>query len=109
MTTRPRRATAVVANVHLAPEDRGPFLARAVTAVSPGGHIFVSGHHLDSFDRAGPPLPERLYTEELLAGLLSPLTAQVRRHERPPGGAGSSPLVDVVAWARATGSSGGGR
>ena len=99
----------VVANVHLAPDDRGPFLARAVAAVSPGGHLFVSGHHLDSFGRAGPPFPERLYTEELLAGLLSPLAAQVRRHVRPPGEAGSSPLVDVVAWARAPGGSGGGR
>ena len=99
----------VVANVHLAPADRGPFLARAVAAVSPGGHLFVSGHHLDSFGRAGPPFPERLYTEELLAGLLAPLAARVRRHERPAGEAGSLPLVDVVAWAKAPGGSGGGR
>ena len=45
----------VFAGVHLAPEDRGPYVARAVAAVSPGGQLFVSGHHLDSFGRAGPP------------------------------------------------------
>ncbi len=90
----------VVANLHFAPEDRELFFARATAAVAPGGHLYVVGHHLDSLGRAGPPLPERLYSEALLGDLLAPLTVEVRRPERPAG-AGGSPLVDAVAWASA--------
>ena len=93
----------VVANLHFAPEDRQLFFARATAAVAPGGHLYVVGHHLDSLGRAGPPFPERLYTEALLSDLLAPLAVEVRRHERPAGDAGS-PLVDAVAWASAPGS-----
>ena len=95
----------VVANLHLAPEQRAPFFARAVAAVAPGGHIFVIGHHLDSLGRVGPPFPERLYTEALLTELLAPLEVEFRRHERSLGDGGSL-AVDAVAWARAPQTSG---
>ena len=98
----------VVANLHFAPGDREQFFARATAALAPGGHLYVVGHHLDSLGRAGPPLPERLYSEELLGDLLAPLTVEVRRHERPAGD-GGSPLVDAVAWASAPESPGASR
>ncbi len=97
----------VVANLHFAPEERGLFFARAVAAVAPGGHLFVTGHHLDSLGRVGPPFPERLYTEELLRELLAPLAVEVLRHERPLGD--GQLAVDAVAWASAPTASGGGR
>jgi hypothetical protein len=97
----------VVANVHFAPEERGFFFSRAVSAVAPGGHVFVAGHHLDSFGKVGPPFPERLYTEELLTALLAPLAVDVRRHERQL--EDNSLIVDAVAWASAPSTTGGGR
>ncbi len=98
----------VVANLHFAPEERGLFFSRAVAAVAPGGHLFVTGHHLDSFGKVGPPFPERLYTEGLLTELLAPLAVEVRRHERFVDD-GNSLVVDAVAWASAPRASGGGR
>lgn len=95
----------VVANLHFPPGERGEFFNRAAAAVSPGGHLYVVGHHLDSLGRAGPPFPDRLYTEDLLTSLLAPLEAEVRRHERPARD-GGSPLVDTVAWATAPSSGG---
>jgi SAM-dependent methyltransferase len=92
----------VVANLHFSAEGRETLFARAVAAMAPGGHLFVTGHHLESLGVAGPPFPDRLYTEELLRSMLSPLEVDVRRHERPVGD-GSSYLVDAVAWARAPG------
>ena len=97
----------VVANLHFSPDERGLFFARAVAAVAPGGHLFVTGHHLDSLGRVGPPFPERLYTEELLRELLAPLAVEVRRYERPLGD--GQLAVDAVAWASAPTASGGGR
>lgn len=90
----------VVANLHFPPGEREGFFARAVASLAPGGHLYVVGHHLESLGRAGPPSPERLYTEELLAELLTPLTVEVRRHERPAGDGGPV-LVDAVGWATA--------
>lgn len=90
----------VVANLHFAPGEREGFFARSITSLAPGGHLYVSGHHRESLGRAGPPDPDRLYTEQLLAELLAPLTVEVRRHVRSSG-AGRPPRVDTVAWASA--------
>lgn len=90
----------VVANLHVAPGEREGFFARVAASLAPGGHLYVVGHHLDSFGRAGPPFPERLYTEELLTTLLAPLAVEVRRHERPARD-GEQALVAAVAWATA--------
>ncbi len=87
----------VVANLHLAPDERAALLERVVGWLAPGGHLFFTGHHQDSLGREGPPERERLYTEELVSTLLAGLSAEVSRHERPAG-AGQAPLVDVVAW-----------
>ncbi|MDA8278964.1 MAG: class I SAM-dependent methyltransferase [Actinomycetota bacterium] len=95
----------VVANLHFSPGEREEFFSRAAAAVAPGGHVYIVGHHLDSLGRAGPPVPERLYTEALLTTLLAPLAVDVRRHERPAAD-GGTPLVDAVAWATAPGTHG---
>ena len=66
----------VVANIHFHAEQREHLFAAAAAALAPGGHLFVVGHHVDSLGTAGPPDPERLYTEELLAGSFPTLTVE---------------------------------
>lgn len=90
----------VVANLHFAPGEREDFFARVAAAVAPGGHVYVIGHHRGSFGVAGPPDPERPYSEELFAELLPGMRLEVRRQERPTGDNGQI-LVDAVAWATA--------
>ncbi|MHB1504452.1 MAG: class I SAM-dependent methyltransferase [Acidimicrobiales bacterium] len=89
----------VIANIHLLSPEREHFFATASSAIAPGGHLFLVGHHLDSLGKAGPPDPARLYTEELLQGAFPSLTVEpLMRHERPRGDDGD-PLIDVVLWA----------
>jgi SAM-dependent methyltransferase len=89
----------VLANVHPAPTERGKLLYDAARAVSPGGHLFLVGHHLESLGRAGPPDPERLYTEDRLAGALPGLEVlherRVHRHRADV----EAPVVDLIVWA----------
>jgi SAM-dependent methyltransferase len=89
----------VVANLHPSAVERARLLAAAAEAVAPGGHLFLVGHHLDSLGRAGPPDPERLYTESRLVGAFPGLELlRLERLERRRGDLDTS-LVDVVAWA----------
>ena len=93
----------VLANIHVASEDRPSLLAAAARAVAPGGHLFVIGHHLDSLGRGGPPDPDRLYTEERLTDAFPGCTIeQMARRPRPHDGDGP-PLVDLVVWAHREG------
>lgn len=89
----------VIANIHPVPTKRAEILEGAASAVGPGGHLFLVGHHLDSLGRAGPPGPERLYVEDNLKDAFPGL--QVLRLERRQRrvGDGAVPLLDVVAWA----------
>ncbi|MGC8628134.1 MAG: class I SAM-dependent methyltransferase [Acidimicrobiales bacterium] len=89
----------VMANLHFPPDEREQLFEHAKAALAPGGHIFVTGHHVRSLGRGGPPDPDRLYTEELLARLLVPLEAQVWSTEHSAGDGG--PPLNVVAWATA--------
>ncbi|MDE3073856.1 MAG: class I SAM-dependent methyltransferase [Chloroflexota bacterium] len=100
----------VVANMHPTAKDRAALLAAAAAAVAPGGHLFLIGHHLDSFGQAGPPDPERLYTAERLRDAFPGLIVEkLERRERPGGTGGerlvedasSATLVDMVVWASA--------
>ena len=93
----------VLANIHVPSADRPALLAAVARAVAPGGHLFVVGHHLDSLGRGGPPDPDRLYTEDRLAGAFPSCTVeQLERRERPHDGDGP-PLVDLVVWATRAG------
>ena len=90
----------VIANIHLLEPERGRLFARASEALCPGGHLFVVGHHLDSLGRAGPPEPDRLYTEELLREAFPTLSVErIQRHQRH-GAPGEEPLTDIVVWAQ---------
>jgi SAM-dependent methyltransferase len=88
----------VLANMHFSPGEREELFSRFASAVAPGGHFYVVGHHLDSLGRAGPPDPARLYSEDLLQGLFAGFDVEVTRRERAAG-YGGTPLVDAVAWA----------
>lgn len=89
----------VLANIHAAADQRPRLLAAIAGAVAPGGHVYLIGHHLDSFGIAGPPDPERLYTVERVAGAFPGLDVLLQeRRERPREGE-SVPLVDFVVWA----------
>jgi SAM-dependent methyltransferase len=94
----------VVANMHPPLEQRDRLLAGAARAVAPGGHLYLIGHHVDSFGLAGPPDRTRLYTEESLKGGAFPglEVLQIERRERQRG-TGGPPLVDAIAWATRAG------
>ena len=89
----------VLANLHPDPDERATLLAAAAAALKPGAHLFLVGHHVDSLGVAGPPDPERLYTEEAISRGLAGL--KLLRLERRDGSHGDTgkPSVDVVAWA----------
>lgn len=91
----------VMANIHPAPDQRAILLAAAARALAPGGHLFVVGHHPDSLGRAGPPDPDRLYTQDDLASAFPGLRVlRIERRERRRGDV-AGPIVDVVAWIEA--------
>ncbi|MGH7609231.1 MAG: class I SAM-dependent methyltransferase [Candidatus Dormibacteria bacterium] len=89
----------VLANIHPRPDLRPGLYARAVAALSPGGHLFVVGHHLDNLGRGGPSDADRLFTVEKLGPDLEGVVLErLERVERP--GSGDVPDVAVVAWGR---------
>jgi len=89
----------VVANIHLATEHRAAFFSHASAAVAPGGHLFVTGHHLDSLGRTGPPDPQRLFTLEMVADFAPGLEIDSLTREQRWTEASPEPLTDVVLWA----------
>jgi len=106
----PRFDLVVIANIHPVPADRAALLESASDAVKPGGHLFLIGHHLDSFGHAGPPDPERLYTAERLQDAFPGLVVErLERRERVGGHGGERrtdepapvKLIDMVVWASA--------
>lgn len=89
----------VVANMHFAANERAAFYSRAVSAVAPGGHLFVVGHHVESLGRTGPPDAARLFTEELVTSFAEGLVIDFVERENRWVNAEPKPLVDVVLWA----------
>ena len=89
----------VLANLHPAPDERDALLAASAETLTPGGYLFLVGHHVDSLGVAGPPDPRRLYTEDLLAQAFPGL--ELLRLERRDGRHGDTdkPSVDVIVWA----------
>ncbi len=71
----------VMANLHFAPEVLALVLAQAASSLAQAGHLFLVGHHLDNLGHHGPPMADRLYTEERISELLPP-TLTVERLER---------------------------
>jgi SAM-dependent methyltransferase len=88
----------VLAYVHPDRSGRAELLTAAADSLRPGGHLFVVGHHVSSLGLAGPPDPERLYTEEDLRVVPG---VQILRLERRGGKSDvSEPGTDVLMWAR---------
>lgn len=95
----------VVANLHFPPGERERFFGRAVAALAPGGHLYLSGRHLESERGEGAGAPERRYSEAQLTELLAPLAVVTRRLRRRAGRDGT-PQVKLVAWATAPAANG---
>jgi len=92
----------ILANIHLTPVERDELFARAASALAPGGHLYVIGHHVDSLGVAGPPDPERLFDEDTLRQALRTLRLdRLERLERKTENGSGHPVVDVLAWATA--------
>jgi len=89
----------VLANIHPAPELRRRVFSLAASAVAPGGHIFVVGHHLDDFGLEGPSDRDLLFTEGLLRDAF-PGISMDRLEKVPRVRQGNQLGADMVAWGR---------
>ena len=89
----------VVANIHLMPEQRDLFFARAAAAVTPGGHLFIVGHHVDAFGTTGPPAIERLFEESLFHGRFDGFTIGRLERCETRSAAGDIDDISVLLWA----------
>ncbi len=89
----------VLANMHLPVDARNHLFAVAAHAVAPGGHLYVVGHHVESLGLAGPPDPERLFTEVLLATAFPELTTRQLGRTQEGDTREHSSAGDVYLWA----------
>lgn len=96
----------VVANIHLDPESRGRFFEGAARAVAPGGHLYVTGHHVDAWGVAGPPTREVLFTEELFSAGFEGLETKVLERRETLADSGDERDVTLVLWAQRTSTEG---
>jgi LmbE family N-acetylglucosaminyl deacetylase/SAM-dependent methyltransferase len=96
----------VIAFVHPPPDQRTTLIKAATQAVSPGGHLFVVGHHSTSLGLAGPPQRDRLYTEDELRSAAGSDLELLRLERRTGVSDIAEPGVDVYLWARRSQASG---
>ena len=89
----------VVANIHLMPQQRDVFFARAAEAVAPGGHLFIVGHHVDALGKSGPPMIERLFEESLFHDRFDGFTIEHLERRDTRSDAGDIHDVSVLLWA----------
>lgn len=89
----------VIANIHLAPEQRDEFFARAARAVADSGHLYITGHHVDAFGLAGPPFRERLFDEGMFRNRFEDFTTEVLERRDTRSDADESPDVVMLFWA----------
>jgi len=90
----------VVANIHLAPNERDAFFARCADAVAPGGYLYVTGHHVDAFGLAGPPMRERLFDEDYFGTRFPGFTLEILERRETRADSGDTDDVSVLVWAR---------
>jgi len=89
----------VIANIHLAPHERDAFFANAANAVAPGGHLYITGHHVDALGQAGPPDVERLFTESMFDGRFRDFTVEILERRESAADEDQRPDVVVLLWA----------
>jgi SAM-dependent methyltransferase len=90
----------VVANIHLAPPQRDTLFERAASAVAPGGHLFIVGHHVDALGKSGPPVRERLFDESLFRDRFDGFTLEHLDRRDTRSDAGDTEDVSLLVWAR---------
>jgi SAM-dependent methyltransferase len=98
----------LIAYFHPRPADRPRVFERAARALVPGGHLLVTGRHLDDLGRDGgrgpSSNPERRYTpeqlEEELPEQLTLLRCEAAARTVPTDDGGDIALTDVIALAR---------
>jgi SAM-dependent methyltransferase len=90
----------VVANIHLAPDERDQLFGRAAAAVAPGGHLFIIGHHVDALGKSGPPALERLFEESLFQDRFDGFTIEHLDRLDTRSDAGDTEDVSLLVWAR---------
>lgn len=90
----------VISNIHLAPERRDEFFARAARAVAPSGHLYITGHHVDAFGLAGPPARERLFDETMFRNGFDGFTTEVLERRETLSDADLDDDVVLLFWAK---------
>ena len=81
------------------PGQRARLFAAAAAALTPGGHLFVVGHHVESLGHGGPPDPERLYTEDMLASAFPTLTIEQLERTREGDTGEHKGWQNIYLWA----------
>lgn len=90
----------VVANIHLSPSERDGFFERAASAVAPGGHLYIIGHHVDALGVSGPPALDRLFEESFFRDRFAGFTIEILERREARSDAGDTEDVVVLVWAR---------
>jgi SAM-dependent methyltransferase len=89
----------LVLYMHVPTDDRRGLLARATSALAPGGTLVVLGHDVENIGTGapGPSNPDVLYTPESIAEELPGL--EIARAERITRSAGDATAVDSIVVA----------
>lgn len=87
------------------PAGRARMFEGMLRALKPGGLFLLQGYTTRqlAYGTGGPPIIENLYTREILAPLLAPLSrVDIREYDEAidegPGHSGMSALIDAVGW-----------
>jgi SAM-dependent methyltransferase len=74
----------LVSYVHLPPDGRGRLMRRCTEWLERGGRLFLIGHDRSTAGVSGPSDPDLLWTPEIAASSVRPLTVvEARSLERP--------------------------
>lgn len=88
----------VVANIHLPPSERVRLFERSAQAVAPGGHLFITGHHVRALGHGGPLDPERRFTTQMFDAGFDGLTTEILEERTTASDTGEGEDVNVVVW-----------
>jgi len=90
----------LIANIHLAPKERESLFDRAATAVRPGGHLYIVGHHVDVLGKFGPPSRDHLYEESLFRDRFAGFSIQTLERRETLSDINETADVSMLFWAQ---------